>query len=257
LLVAIDKATPQVNIAAKIVEVAENFTEEFGIQWGILWKPPDSRTTIGGPSIPGGTGFNSGNPLLVNLPAAVAPGAGGALGLGYISASEVFALDLQLSAMESSGKGKIISNPKITTLDNIKAKIQQGQKIPYQSVDENGTPKTEFVDASLELTVTPHITPDNTIVMDLELKKNEADFSQTVGGVPVIDTNEADTEVLVKDGDTLVIGGIFKTTTTENLNAVPGLHKIPILGWLFKTEQVVETRRELLIFITPRIIKDL
>ncbi|MCK5511249.1 MAG: type IV pilus secretin PilQ [Thermodesulfovibrionia bacterium] len=257
LLVSIDKATPQVNIEAKIVEVTKNFTQEFGIQWGILWTPPGASPEIGSVNIPGGTGFHAGNPLAVNLPAAVGPGAGGALGLGYINATQTLSLDIQLSAMEASGQGKIISNPRITTLDNQEAKIQQGKKIPYQSVDENGVPKTEFVDASLELTVTPHITPENTIVMIVESKKNEADFSQTVGGVPTIDTNEATTKVLIKDGDTLVIGGIFKTSTAQNVSAVPVLSKIPILGWLFKKKQEVETSSELLIFITPRIVKDL
>ena len=257
LLVSIDKATPQVNIEAKIVEVTKNFTQEFGIQWGILWTPPGASPEIGSVNIPGGIGFHAGNPLAVNLPAAVGPGAGGALGLGYINATQTLSLDIQLSAMEASGQGKIISNPRITTLDNQEAKIQQGKKIPYQSVDENGVPKTEFVDASLELTVTPHITPENTIVMIVESKKNEADFSQTVGGVPTIDTNEATTKVLIKDGDTLVIGGIFKTSTAQNVSAVPVLSKIPILGWLFKKKQEVETSSELLIFITPRIVKDL
>ena len=254
LIESIDLPTPQVNIEAKIVEVTTNFTKELGIQWGVLWTPPDSRTTIGGPGIPGGTGFNAGNPLMVNLPAAVQSGSGGAIGIGYISASNTFTLDLQLSAMESSGNGKIISNPRITTSDNQEAKIQQGKKIPYQTVSAEGT-KTEFVDANLELIVTPHITPDGTIVMDIEVKKNEADFSQTVGGVPTIDTKEAQTQVLIENGDTLVIGGIFKTNISESHAGVPGLSKIPLIGWLFKKEQNTNTTSELLIFITPRIVE--
>jgi type IV pilus assembly protein PilQ len=254
LIKALDIPTPQVNIDAKIVEVTTSFTKELGIQWGVLWNPADSRMTIGGTGLAGGTGFNSGNPLMVNLPASVGSGAGGAIGIGYISAANTFTLDLQLSAMESTGKGRIISNPRIITSDNQEAKIQQGKKIPYQTVSAEGT-KTEFVDANLELTVTPHITPEGTIVMDIEAKKNEADFSQTVGGVPTIDTKEAKTQVLIKDGDTLVIGGIFKTTDTKSLAGVPGLSKLPFLGWLFKKRQDIETTSELLIFITPKIIK--
>lgn len=256
LIKALDLATPQVSIEAKIVEVTTNFTQELGIQWGVLWQPPDSRTTIGGTGLAGGTGFSSSNNLMINLPAAVQSGSGGAVGIGYISAASTFTLDLQLSAMESSGKGRIVSNPRIITMDNQEATIQQGKKIPYQSVSAEGT-KTEFVDANLELTVTPHITPEGTIVMEIDAKKNEADFSQTVGGVPTIDTKEAETQVLIRDGDTLVIGGIFKTSTSKSLAGVPGFSKIPLLGWLFKKKQDVNSTTELLIFITPRIIEQL
>ncbi|MBI5050483.1 MAG: type IV pilus secretin PilQ, partial [Nitrospirae bacterium] len=146
------------------------------------------------------------------------------------------------------------SNPKITTMDNQKATIKQGRKIPYQTVSSEGT-KTEFVDANLELIVTPHITPEGTIVMNVEAKKNEA--GPDVGGVPSIDTKEAQTQVLVKDGDTLVIGGIFKTSSTKSVAAVPGLSKIPVLGWLFKKKKDIEDTNELLIFITPRIVKQM
>jgi type IV pilus assembly protein PilQ len=255
IIKSLDKPTPQVNIEAKIVEVSTNFTRELGIQWGTLWKPTP-QTQIGGTSLSGDVGFFSGNPLMVNLPAAVGTGAGGVVGFGYISAKDLRALDIQLSAMESSGKGKIISNPRITTLDNQEAIIQQGKKIPYQSIDAQGNPKTEFIDAALELKVIPHITPENTIVMDIDIKKNEADFSQTgAGGEPTIDTKEAKTEVLIKDGDTLVIGGIFKTNYSKSMAGVPGLSKIPILGWLFKKKKVTEDTTELLIFITPRIVR--
>ncbi len=257
LIKILDLPTPQVNVEAKIVEVSTNFTKDLGVQWGVLSRPSDSRMRIGGTSIPGGTGFNSGNPLMVNLPAAVTSGAGGAIGIGYISAANTFTLDLQLSAMESSGKGKVISNPRITTLDNQEAKIQQGKKIPYETTSTEGT-KTEFVDAALELKVTPQITPDGTIVMNVEVKKNEADFANTAAsGAPTIDTKEAKTRVLIKNGDTLVIGGIFKTTISKAQAGIPGFSKIPILGWLFKKELDKEETSELLIFITPRIVKDM
>ncbi|MDP3298191.1 MAG: type IV pilus secretin PilQ [Thermodesulfovibrionia bacterium] len=273
LIKSLDLPTPQVNVEAKIVEVSTNFTKDLGVQWGALWRPSDmgGRVTIAGvPSTgtgsitnlagsnPSGntTGYPSNNPLMVNLPAAVGSGSGGALGLGYISAANNFILDLQLSAMESTGKGKIISNPRITTLDNHEAKIQQGKKIPYSTTSSEGT-KTEWTDATLELTVIPHITPDGTVVMNVEIKKNEADFSRTSGGVPTIDTKEAKTQVLIKNGDTLVIGGIFKTTISKAHAGIPGFSKIPILGWLFKKELDKEETTELLIFITPRIVKDM
>jgi len=252
LIKSLDLPTPQVNIEARIVEVNTDFTKELGIQWGVLGTIEGSTKIGGVESLSKGTGFNSGNPLLVNLPAAVGTGSGGAIGIGYIS--DPFMLDLQLSAMETSGKGKIISNPRITTIDNQEATIQQGRKIPYQTVSAEGT-KTEFVDATLELTVTPHITPEKTIVMKVEAKKNEPGTMYV--GVPSIETKEAKTQVLVRDGDTLVIGGIFTTKENKRQDAVPGLSKIPILGWLFKKEYDHEETNELLIFITPRIVKQL
>lgn len=258
LISALDVATPQVSIDAKIVEVTTEFQKELGVQWGVLWQPPDSRMRIGGPGIPGGSGFSSNNPLMVNLPAVdVAPGKGGAIGLGYISASQVFTLDMQLSAMESTGEGKVISNPRITTSDNEEAKILQGKKIPYQTVSSEGT-QTAFMDATLELIVTPHITPEGMIVMKIEAKKNEADFAgPQVLGVPTIDIKEIRTQVLIKNNDTLVIGGIFKNNKASTKDVVPGFADIPILGFLFQHNNRVDRTDELLIFITPRIVKQL
>ncbi len=255
LIKALDVPTRQVNIEARIVEVTTNFAKEFGIQWGGTVSPTP-QMQVSGAGLTGGTGSFGSSPLLVNLPAAVGSGAGGGIGFGLISARQLRSLDIQLSAMESTGEGKIISNPRITTLDNEKATIQQGKKIPYQSAAEGGGTKTSFVDAALELTVTPHITPEGTIAMDVQVKKNEADFSQTAaGGAPTIDTKEATTKVLVKDSDTIVIGGIFKTTKSQSLAGVPALSKIPFLGWLFKTKRDRTDTSELLIFITPRIVK--
>ncbi|MBI4687231.1 MAG: type IV pilus secretin PilQ [Nitrospirae bacterium] len=252
LIRSLDQQTPQVSIEARIVEVERKFTKELGIQWGMLWKPADSRTTIGGISgLPGGTGFNSANPLLVNLPAAVGSGSGGAIGLGYINAANTFTLDLQLSAMESSGKGKIISNPRITTMDNEKATIKQGNEIPYFTSTSDKI-EVNFKEAVLELSVTPHITPDGTIVMEILAKNDEVDASKPN---PPISKKEAQTKVLVKDGDTLVIGGILKTTKRDNLDGVPGISKVPVLGWLFKKEKEIDDTNELLIFITPKIVK--
>ncbi|MBI4848261.1 MAG: type IV pilus secretin PilQ [Nitrospirae bacterium] len=259
IIKALDVPTPQVNIDARIVEVTTNFSKELGIQWGALIKP-SPQTQISGitPPLPGNVGsdsFFSSNPLLVNLPAAVGQGAGGSLGIGYISAKTLRALDIQLSAMEATGKGRIVSNPRVMTMDHQKAKILQGKKIPYQTTSQEGT-QTAFVDAAIELTVTPHITPEGTILLTIEAKKNEADFSQvSFSGVPTINTNEVTTQVLIKDADTLALGGIFKTTISKNNAGVPALSKIPGLGWLFKTQKDVEDTTELLIFITPRIVK--
>jgi type IV pilus assembly protein PilQ len=253
VITALDEPTRQVSIEAKLVEVTKNFTQELGIQWGVTYQPTPS-TGISGTGLTQGDGFFSGNPLVINLPAAVQAGTGGALGFGYIGADNLRSLDIQLSAMEASGQGKIVSNPKIITLDNQEASIEQGQKIPYQTVSAEGT-QTQFVNATLELTVTPHITPHGTIVMDIETKKDEADFAQTVQGVPTINTSEAQSQVLINNGDTLVMGGIFKTTLAKGTSSIPLIGRIPILRWLVSKNLDVETTQELLIFITPRIIK--
>jgi type IV pilus assembly protein PilQ len=254
IIKSIDIPTPQVNIDARIVEVRHELTKDLGIQWGMFWQPPDTRMTIGGvSSLAGGTGFNSGNSLLVNLPAIVGAGKGGNLGIGYINAAQTFKLDLQLSALESTGRAKVVSNPKITTSDNQEAKIMQGEKIPYQTVSQDGT-QTQFIDAFLELTVTPHITPEGTIVMNIEAKKNEADFTRQVLGVPTIAIKEVKTQVLISNNDTLVIGGIFTSEKTKNVERVPGFSEIPIMGKLFQKKNDIEDKNELLIFITPRIV---
>jgi len=246
----LDKPTPQVMIEARIVEVSTNFTRELGIQWGADVRLNPSMKVGGIESLIGDKGFTSGVPLLVNLPAPSA----GAIGFGYIGANALRALDLQLSAMESSGKGKIISNPKVVTTDNEEAKIKQGDRIPYQTVSAEGT-QTQFVEATLELSVTPHITPSGAILMKIGVKKDEADFSRTVQGVPSIKTKEAETKVLINNNDTLVIGGIFRTKGSNSETRVPLLGSIPIIGNLFKYQKKEEETSELLIFITPRIIE--
>lgn len=253
LIKALDIPTPQVSIDARIVEVNSNYSKQLGIQWGTLVKPTP-QTQIGGTTLTGKNGFFSGNPLLVNLPATVGQGSGGSIGIGYIGAGALRALDIQLSALEAAGKGKIISNPRIMTMDHQKAKIIQGKKIPYPTLSADGT-QTSFADAAIELTVTPHITPEGTILMNIETKKNEADFSHTVNDVPTININEVTTQVLIVDGDTLALAGIFKTIISKDTSGIPGLSKIFGLGWLFKTEKNEDIETELMVFITPRIVK--
>jgi type IV pilus assembly protein PilQ len=253
LITVLDSQTPQVSINARIVEVTSNLSRELGIQWGALIKP-DSQTTIGGTTLSDGVGQFTGEPLSINLPAAVGAGSGGTMGIGFIGADYLRALDIQLSAAESTGKGKVITNPRILTMDNEKAIIRQGKKIPYETISDQGT-KTDFVDAALELIVVPHITPEGTILMKIEVNNNEADFSNTSNNVPTIDTNEIETLVLINDGDTVALGGIYKKNDTEGLSAVPGLGEIPVLGWLFKKELTTDDVTEVLVFITPTIIK--
>jgi type IV pilus assembly protein PilQ len=188
------------------------------------------------------------------MPAPVGAGSGGALGLILGSANGAANINLRLTAMESTGELKILSAPRVTTLDNKEAKIGAGTSIPISTVSAAGV-NTTFVEAKLELMVTPHVTQDGSILMKINTTKNEPDFSRTgAQGDPTILKKEASTEVLVKDGDTTVIGGIYTRKNSEEYQKVPFLAEIPVLGWLFKKRKVSDERTELLIFITPRII---
>jgi type IV pilus assembly protein PilQ len=163
-------------------------------------------------------------------------------------------VDATLSALESQGELKIISSPKILTLDNKEASIKQGKNIPYQTVEE-GTVTTEFVEAVLSLTVVPHITMDNRITLKIKAKKDAPDWANAVRGQPAIDNKEAETELLVNNGETIVIGGIVTEDRTTLQDSVPWLSKIPVLGWLFSSRAKVLEKSELLIFITPTIVE--
>jgi type IV pilus assembly protein PilQ len=242
----------QVMIEAKIVEVTTDYTRDLGIQWGTNYTSPTASdtTTIGGT---GQTGIApSGNNFLVNLPAAVGTGSGGAIGFGYISKAANFALDVQLSALETNKKGKVLSTPRIMTMNNEEATITQGRTIyiPVATAD-----KTDLkpIDALLSLKVTPRIAPGGAIFMKLDITKDEPGAA-TAGGVDVL-KNTIKTNVLVNNGDTVVIGGIFKTSRTNTVDSVPGLSGIPVLGLLFKRNQNVTADTEVLIFITPKIVE--
>ena len=166
-----------------------------------------------------------------------------------------FLLNAKLLAMESQGEGKIISAPKVVTLDNKTATIQRGSKVPYPEKTTEGTISVAYAEATLKLEVTPHITADKRINLVIDVQKDEPDWTKTVQDVPAITTKNAHTELLVNDGDTVVIGGIIKTTKSSSDTGVPWLSKIPLLGWLFKSTKKSDDKEELLIFITPRIVK--
>jgi type IV pilus assembly protein PilQ len=249
LLITLDRQTPQVVIEARIVETSRNFLRDIGVQLGFNYMDVTDREF---PNRVGVTGSASDGNFLVDLPAAVAQGSGGAISFALAGASSL--LNIRLSALESSGQGKIVSSPKIATLDNTEAEIQSGRRIPYQTVSAEGT-QTEFVDASVSLKVTPHVTPDGFVSMDIVATNNDADFGQTSGGVPTIVTREAKTRMLIKDGDTVVIGGLYRRDMEESSDGVPGLQDVPGLGWLFSKKRRSDVNEELLIFITPRIIR--
>lgn len=259
LLVTLDKPTPQVLIEARIVEVNTATSRDLGIQWGMNIQASNTLSSLGGLS---GVPFLSSGPFtgknyLIDFPAKnVGPLSGSGFTFGYLSPDRTFGLDLQLSAIETIGQGKVISNPKILTVDHGKAKILQGKSIPVRKLTSEGTVSTEFKDVTLELNVVPHITPDKSVGMSIEIKKEELDPTvPSIDGVPGTDKKEANTNVIIKDGETVVIGGMYKISTSDSDSGVPGLMKLPVLGWLFKSNTKTSNTNELLIFLTPRIVE--
>ncbi len=268
LIRRLDTQTPQVLIEARIVEVNDVNDLELGIQWGLdaifsaatgnptgLRFPSSVGVAGGGDDPQTNTEGNSTNPnYVVNLPAAAGLGSGGALGITLGSVDSTFNLNLRLSALENRGTVKVISSPKIATLDNKQAEISQGTSIPISQVSAAGV-QTVFFDATLKLLVTPHVTQDGNIYLEIETENNTPDF-QNVGarGDPTILKKTAKTELLIRDGDTTVIGGIYTSQAGYNHAEVPYLARIPILGALFRNYRESDRRTELLIFVTPRII---
>ncbi len=187
----------------------------------------------------------------VNLGVATASSA---IGLALGSVNGAFNLDVALSALEESGNGRILSTPRVATQNNVPAEITQGVQIPIQTV-ANNTVTVTFQDAALKLNVTPQITASNTVIMQVQLENSSPDFSRAVGGIPPINTQRALTSILVNDGQTSVIGGIYVTSQQSSNDRTPACYKIPLLGWLFQRREFTDESRELLIFITPRIIK--
>lgn len=263
----LDLSTPQVLIEARVVEANSSFTRSMGIQWGGSFDAstttgyptglffPNSIRTNGGISTQGGEVFFSeaqaGESLLVDLGSPA--GSAGAINLSLGSIPGLIDLDARLSAIESEGWGKVVSSPRVTTVDNEEAKITQGTRIPYLSTSAGGT-QVQFIEAALELAVTPHVTSDNKIFMKVEVTNNRADFANQVQGQPAIVIKEASTEVLVANGDTTVIGGVFSTEESKANTRVPGFSKIPLLGYLFRNSNVTDSRNELIVFITPHIV---
>ena len=253
----LDIPTPQVLIEAKIVEISKSFTQELGIQWGLTGEVISSAP--GSLAINGGANANTaadGSAFQVDLRQSTDIAAGSVSGFDLLLGGLLPGLDLnvRLEALEKQGKGRILSSPKVTTADNKEARIRSGKQIPYQVTSAEGN-SIQFVDAELSLTVTPHVTSDNSVYMVIDATKNAADFTQLVGTVPTITTKETHTEVLVGNGDTTVLGGIYESTSTENKKAVPFLSKIPLLGFLFKSFADSDVITELLVFITPTIIE--
>jgi type IV pilus assembly protein PilQ len=277
LIADLDRATPQVEIEARIIVTSRDFTRQLGIQWGFNHEQsfrygnttnlafPNSIIINGNASpsnlgisadqngqATGPTGFGTeGRGYAVNLPAD-AFNSGIGISLGNVLGN--FSLDAALTALERQGRGRLISTPKVTTQNNKEATITQGQQIPIQTV-ANNTVTVTFKDAVLTLKVTPQITDAGTVILNLELNNDSADFSRQINGIPPINTQAAKTQVLVRDGATAVIGGIYQSTETSNQSRTPFLGEIPLLGYLFRNRGVNTQNQELLLFITPRIVK--
>ncbi len=257
LVKMLDAKTPQVLIEARIVEANLTFQRELGVKWGL--ELGGGKATVGG----GTVGSTLGTPTreVVDLPAIARAGVAGATGAPGIieflfSRGTIQSLDLAISAHENKGDVKIISSPKIAALHNKEASIEQGLRIPYRKLTTEGTVTTDFIDANLKLTVTPLVTNDGNVKLTIKAKKDAPDTSITVDGVPSIDKKEAITEVLVKDNGVVVIAGVYSIEKSDGTEGIPLFSKIPLLGWLFKREAKEDKRKDLLIFISPKILKD-
>ena len=274
LIRSLDTQTAQVLIEARIVEATSNYQRDVGIQWGgdlTMGPATGNPTGVGFPSSLGVTGGNYDNNtttaglspftrniatpnFAVNLPAAVGTGAGGALGITLGSIDNTINVGVRLSALETTGLVRIVSAPRVMVLDNREARINQGTLIPYSQVSALGV-QTTFQEAKLQLLVKPHVTADGSVSMHVKLTRDEPNFNQTSPrGDPTILKREAETDLLVMDGHTAVIGGIYTRNTGRNLDQLPFFGDIPILGILFQRRTASDARNELVIFITPHIV---
>jgi type IV pilus assembly protein PilQ len=274
LVRALDTQTPQVLVEARIVEATSKYLRDVGIQWGgdvTFSQATGNPTGIAFPSNVSASGGNYdqttptaglspftrtvANPnFAVNLPAAVGTDSGGALGFALGSIDNTINLNVRLSAAESSGMVRIVSSPRVLTLDNREARINQGTLLPFSQVSAQGV-QTTFQEAKLQLLVRPHVTADGSVSMHVKINRDEPDFTQTSArGDPTILKRECETDLLVMDGHTAVIGGIYTRNTGRNLDQVPFFGDIPVIGVLFQRRRASDERNELVIFLTPRIV---
>jgi type IV pilus assembly protein PilQ len=241
----IDRVTPQVVIEARVVEANSSFSREVGFDWGTI---SIDAFKIGGALKTGPTTFTSNN-----IPTSFKTDNTVGFNFSTLFGTNISIVDAKLTASEVEGKANIISSPKIITLNGRKATIKQGLEVPYLERDSSGNATVRFKNVDLLLDVTPNISQDKRIVMSIFITKN--DIVDPTAPEPALSTNEAKTEILVEDGDTIVIGGVLKDSKRMADQGIPGLRKLPALGWLFRADKVENTKSELLIFITPRIIQ--
>ena len=255
LLDTLDRSEPQVEIEARVVRVGHDSARALGVQWGLAGRDAPGRGGAAAGASGGGVRagpdgrFATGIDLGVGAPTST-------LGVALGPDGGPLDLDLTLSALESRGDLRIISSPRVTTQNNVQAEILQGDQIPYQTV-ANNTVTVEFKEAALTLRVTPQITAADTVIMQVEVENSFADFARALGNPPIpsIVTQRAATTVQVGDGETAVIGGIHENSRSEQSSRTPGLHRVPVLGWLFRSSARNESTDELMIFLTPRIVR--
>lgn len=274
IVAQLDIPVRQVMIEARLVEASVGYDKSLGVRWGGTLGGAGSKWRAYGKD--GATGVDDGDdtstatcgpfagsctrPFVGDTKVPVpfvdmgALDATSGIGIGFITDNVI--LDLQLSAMEATGNGEVISQPKVVTSDKETAKILKGTEVPYQEASSSGATTVSFKEAALALEVTPQITPDNRIIMEVKVNKDEPDYDNAVLGVPPIKKNEVNAKVLVNDGETIVIGGVFSNTQSRSVEKVPLLGDIPFVGRLFRRDTVKDTKNELLIFITPRIMNN-
>ena len=260
----------QISIEAKIVEATDEFVRNLGVTWGGVsynksgdysyaltagTNTSSSRTQSW--AYPSGIPFLTSDGKSIYSAGLNYPSVLSSPTFGLILGGANAVLEAQLQALETTSQGKIISSPKVTTMDNVKATIKQGEEVPYITIDKDGNRSITFKEAVLRLDVKPKITPDDTISMEIKATNDFADYTKaaTLSGNPPINKSEVESKIVVQDGDTIVIGGILKTSDQIGTAGVPWLSQIPVLGWLFKTESITKTRKQLMVFITPKIIK--
>ncbi|KGI94109.1 Type IV pilus biogenesis and competence protein PilQ precursor [Pseudomonas sp. IsoF] len=236
LVAQLDVPVRQVAIEARIVEASVDYEKSLGVRWG--GPLYDERV-------------RPGKELFVDLGV---ERAGSSVGLGVLRGGIL--LDLELSAMEKSGNGEIISQPKVVTADKETARILKGTEVPYQETSKSGATSVSFREASLSLEVTPQITPDNKVIMTVRVTKDEPDYVNALNNVPPIRKNEVNAKVRVADGETIVIGGVYSTTQNNVVDKVPFFGDLPYVGRLFRRDVLQEKKSELLVFLTPRIMSD-
>jgi type IV pilus assembly protein PilQ len=261
----LDIPVRQVLIESRIVIANQDFSKELGVKFGYSKNTVDrvgefgvivggkrpGDTQFGDPAVTTGFSTDDRENFIVDLPTTQVPAAALGLAVGRIGS---YLLQLELSALQQEGRGEVISNPRVITANQKEAVIEQGEEIPFQKATSSGATSVEFKKAVLSLRVTPHITPDNRVIMDLAVNK-DARGELTPAG-PAINTQNVATQVLVDDGETVVLGGVYQQTNANNVDRVPFFSELPYLGNLFKRTQNIRDKTELLIFVTPKILKE-
>ena len=260
LIARLDHPTRQVMIDSRVVIATDNFARDIGIRFGGAGLQQNGDTIFGATGTKSALLLNdptfglAEDTLAVNLPSILGGPAGGAINF-FVGKLGAYLIQLEISAMEQEGTAEIIASPRVVTTDQHPALIEQGTEIPYQTSSANTGTNTQFKKAVLSLEVTPHITPDDNIIMDLVIKKDRPILELITGGNPPIETKKVESTVLVKNGETIVVGGIFEEEKSQGTDSIPYLGKIPGVGRLFRRERTDNLKRELLVFVTPKILR--